>query len=182
MILKSFNKDKVRMISRLLKPLALASSLVLALSTNNAFAASVGDKAPDFNLPRLDSAGMINLKQYRGKLVYVDFWASWCSPCRKSLPALNAIRQEFRKKGFEVIAINLDEERDDAMEFLKEFPVTYPTAHDASGNVPEAYGLVGMPTGYLIDKKGTVRWVHVGFKKSDIEPLKQRINTLLNQN
>jgi len=164
-----------------LKPLAIASSLVLALNTSSAFAVSAGDTAPDFKIPRLEAKGMISLKQYRGKVVYVDFWASWCGPCRQSLPALNVIRKELHKKGFEVIAINLDEERDDAMEFLKEFPVAYPTARDTSGKVPEAYGLVGMPTAYLIDKKGKVHMVHEGFRKSDIKELKQKINTLLSQ-
>lgn len=169
------------MISKLLKPLAMAGSLILALHTSSAFAVSVGDKAPDFKIPRLETKGMISLKHYRGKVVYVDFWASWCGPCRQSLPAMNEIRQEFRKKGFEVIAINLDEERDEAMAFLKEFPVAYPTARDTSGKVPEAYGLVGMPTAYLVDKKGNVQLVHEGFKKSDIEELKQKITTLLRQ-
>lgn len=168
-------------LKNVLKPLAIASSLVLALSTSSAFAVSAGDQAPDFKIPRLEAKGMISLKQYRGKVVYVDFWASWCGPCRQSLPALNDIRQEFRQKGFEVIAINLDEERDDAMEFLKEFPVAYPTARDTSGKVPEAYGLVGMPTAYLIDRKGKIEFVHEGFRKSDIEELKQKINTLLSQ-
>jgi thiol-disulfide isomerase/thioredoxin len=169
------------MISKLLKPLAIAGSLILALNTSSALAVSAGDKAPEFKIPRLESKGMISLKQFRGKVVYVDFWASWCGPCRQSLPALNDIRKEFRKKGFEVIAINLDEERDDAMEFLKEFPVAYPTARDTSGKVPEAYGLVGMPTAYLVDKKGNVQLVHEGFKESDIEELKQKITTLLRQ-
>lgn len=169
------------MISKLLKPLAIAGSLILALNTSSALAVSAGEKAPEFKIPRLESKGMISLKQFRGKVVYVDFWASWCGPCRQSLPALNDIRKEFRKKGFEVIAINLDEERDDAMEFLKEFPVAYPTARDTSGKVPEAYGLVGMPTAYLVDKKGNVQLVHEGFKESDIEELKQKITTLLRQ-
>ncbi len=164
-----------------LKPLAVTGSLVLALNTSSVFAISVGDTAPDFKIPRLESKGMISLKQYRGKVVYVDFWASWCGPCRQSLPAMNGIRKEFRKKGFEVIAINLDEERDDAMEFLKEFPVAYPTALDTSGKVPEAYGLVGMPTAYLVDRKGKIHMVHEGFKKSDFEPLKKEIKTLLDQ-
>jgi thiol-disulfide isomerase/thioredoxin len=169
------------MISKRFKLLVIASSLILALSASNAFAVSAGDKAPDFNIPRLEAKGMISLKHYRGKVVYIDFWASWCGPCRKSLPALNSIRTEFRKKGFEVIAINLDEERDDAMAFLKEFPVVYPTAIDTSSKVPEAYGLVGMPTSYLVDRQGIVQWVHEGFKKSDIEPLRKKIHTLLSQ-
>jgi thiol-disulfide isomerase/thioredoxin len=159
----------------------ILSSLILALFSSNVFAVSAGDKAPNFNIPRLETKGMISLKQYRGKVVYVDFWASWCGPCRQSLPALNKIRKELRSKGFEVIAINLDEERDDAMEFLKEFPVAYPTARDTSGKVPEAYGLIGMPTAYLVDRKGNIHMVHEGFKKTDSAPLKAKIKKLLSQ-
>jgi thiol-disulfide isomerase/thioredoxin len=167
------------MISKLLKPLAIAGSLVLALNTSSAFAVSVGDTAPDFKLPRLERSGDIQLKSYRGKVVYVDFWASWCGPCRLSLPELNKLRKQYRKKGFEVIAINLDEDKDDAMEFLKEFPVAYPTARDVEGITPDKYGLQGMPTAYLIDRKGKVSLVHEGFKKTDSAELKHKISALL---
>jgi thiol-disulfide isomerase/thioredoxin len=169
------------MISKRFKPFVVASSLILALNATNAFAVSIGEKAPDFNIPRLEVKGMISLEHYRGKVVYIDFWASWCGPCRKSLPALNLVRTEFRKKGFEVIAINLDEEREDAIAFLKKFPVAYPTAIDTSSKVPEAYGLIGMPTAYLVDRKGIVQLVHEGFKKSDIEQLREKIHILLSQ-
>jgi len=167
------------MISKLLKPLAIAGSLVLALNTSSAFAVSVGDTAPNFKLPRLERSGDIQLKSYRGKVVYVDFWASWCGPCRLSLPELNKLRKQYRKKGFEVIAINLDEDKDDAMEFLKEFPVAYPTARDVKGTTPDKYGLQGMPTAYLIDRKGKVSLVHEGFKKTDSAELKHKIAALL---
>lgn len=168
------------LLKKLTKTFIQASLLSVVLSAP-AVAVNVGNDAPNFKIPRLEAKGDISLKQYRGRVVYVDFWASWCGPCRQSLPALNSIRKEFRKKGFEVIAINLDEEREDAMAFLKEFPVAYPTARDTSGEVPEAYGLVGMPTAYLVDKKGKVQMVHEGFKKSDESVLRKKIKMLLDQ-
>jgi len=166
------------MLKKFIKPI-LAISL-LALSQFS-LAVSVGDKAPNFKIPRLEVKGQIDLKRYRGKVVYVDFWASWCGPCRQSLPILNQIRKDYKKNGFEVIAINLDEERDDAMDFLKQYPVSYPTARDTTGKVPESYGLQGMPTAYLIDRKGRVQLVHEGFKKSDDSELRHHIKKLLAQ-
>jgi thiol-disulfide isomerase/thioredoxin len=154
------------MISKLLKPLAIASSVFFTLHCSQVLAVNVGDEAPAFKLPRLETQGDIQLKSYRGKVVYVDFWASWCGPCRLSLPELNTLRKKYRKQGFEVIAINLDEEKEDAMEFLKEFPVAYPTARDVKGTTPEKYGLRG---------------IHEGFKKSDSQALSTHIATLLKQ-
>lgn len=167
------------MIKTRLKFWTLLSSLCLILMSHNTLAISVGDTAPNFKLPRLETKGNIQLKSYRGKVVYVDFWASWCGPCRVSLPELNTLRKKYRKQGFEVIAINLDEEKEEAMAFLKEFPVAYPTARDIEGSTPDQYGLQGMPTAYLIDKKGKVALVHEGFKKTDSQELSSHIASLL---
>lgn len=156
-------------------------TFALLIVSQFSWAVGIGDTAPDFKIPRLEAKGQIDLKRYRGKVVYVDFWASWCGPCRQSLPILNQIRKDYRSKGFEVIAINLDEEREDAMAFLKQFPVSYPTARDTTGKVPESYGLQGMPTAYLVDKKGRVQLVHEGFKKSDDAELRHHIKQLLAQ-
>jgi thiol-disulfide isomerase/thioredoxin len=169
------------MIYQFIKYFTFTFSLALGLISNSALAINAGDNAPSFKLPRLEAKGNIQLKSYRGKVVYVDFWASWCGPCRQSLPALNKIYKQLRKKGFEVIAINLDEEKSDAMAFLKQFPVAYPTARDVKGSTPDKYGLQGMPTAYLIDRKGKVRLVHEGFKKTDTLEIRKTIAALLKQ-
>jgi len=167
------------MIKKVLKRMTAVAVLSAAMLSNTAFALNVGDTAPNFKLPRLETKGNIQLKSYRGKVVYVDFWASWCGPCRLSLPVLNTLRKKYRKQGFEVIAINLDEEKPEAMAFLKEFPVAYPTARDITGTTPDQYGLQGMPTAYLIDRKGKVSLIHEGFKKTDSRELSAHIASLL---
>ena len=162
------------------KALLFISSLVFALGlSSQSFAISAGDKAPLFKLPQLEGKKKISLKSLRGKVVYLDFWASWCGPCRQSLPMMSDIRDKLKKKGFEVLAVNLDEEPEAGLAFLKQFPVSFPVVSDVAGKTPEMYGLQGMPTSYLIDRKGKVQLVHVGFKKSDITELEKKITKLL---
>lgn len=140
---------------------------------------SAGSMAPNFKLPGINTGNLMSLKRHRGKVVYLDFWASWCGPCRQSLPMLNELRKELRSKGFEVIAVNLDENKKDAKAFLKQFPVSYPVLLDPEGKVPQKYDLPGMPTSYLIDRKGKIRKVHIGFKKQDISKIRKEIMSLL---
>jgi thiol-disulfide isomerase/thioredoxin len=154
------------------------AALLLCLSTS-VFAVSPGDMAPNFKLKNLATGKAETLKKYRGKVVYLDFWASWCGPCRVSLPLLNDLRKELKRKGFEVIAVNLDENTSDAKDFLKQFPVQYPVLLDPKGRVPAKYSLPGMPTSYLIDKKGRVQKVHIGFKEKDMAGIRKSVINLL---
>jgi thiol-disulfide isomerase/thioredoxin len=156
------------------------TALLLCLSTS-VFAVSQGDMAPNFKLKNLASGKAETLKEYRGKVVYLDFWASWCGPCRQSLPLLNDLRKELKHKGFEVIAVNLDENVSDAKDFLKQFPVQYPILLDSKGTVPANYNLPGMPTSYLIDRKGRVQKVHIGFKETDMNDIRKSVTSLLRQ-
>lgn len=144
-------------------------------------ALEVGQKAPLFKLPRLDASASLELKNYRGKVVYLDFWASWCGPCRKSLPLLNELRAELKGQGFEVIAINLDENPELGKKFLQERPVDYPIGSDTKGVLPQAYGVMAMPTSYLIDRKGVVRKVHEGFRESDMPKIRKEVMELLSK-
>jgi thiol-disulfide isomerase/thioredoxin len=139
---------------------------------------AVGQVAPPVQLPQLSGAGEISLESLRGKVVYLDFWASWCGPCRISFPILNQFREELGADGFEVLAINLDEAEPDAKKFLSEIPADFLIVRDVQGVAPKTYGVLGMPTGYLIDKQGTVRAIHQGFRKSDGEKLRASIIAL----
>ena len=141
-----------------------------------------GTVAPAFALPSLTEDGkVIELSSLKGKVVYVDFWASWCGPCRISFPLLDDIRKELGEQGFEVLAINVDEYPEDAMGFLEELPVSYLVVRDAAGKTPQDYGILGMPTGFLIDREGTVRKVHQGFRKSDGAKLRAEVLELLEE-
>lgn len=141
----------------------------------------VGQAAPAVRLPELSGAGEVSLESLRGKVVYLDFWASWCGPCRVSFPLLEQLREELWPDGFEVLAINVDEVESDARRFLSEVPVSYPVVRDADGITPQTFGILGMPTGYLIDRQGIVREVHQGFRKSDGAKLRTAVVELLGE-
>ena len=142
---------------------------------------TVGQAIPAVHLPEMSGAGEVSLESLRGKVVYVDFWASWCGPCRVSFPQLEQLRNELGPKGFEVLAINVDEVESDARQFLSELPVSYLVVRDADGTTPQTFGIRGMPTGYLIDRQGIVREIHQGFRKSDGDKLRTAIVALLGE-
>lgn len=154
-------------------------SLLLWLWPQAAGAVGVGDEAPTFRLPALGGKGSVSLAEHRGKVVYLDFWASWCPPCLVSLPLLDGLRQEFPSRDFQVIAVNLDRDPRKALDFLARRPVGYPSASDPDGVLPERFELPTMPTSFLIDRQGVVRHVHEGFRPEDIDGLRQRIRRLL---
>lgn len=143
--------------------------------------AFANDRAPDFRLPALDGSGERSLSDYRGKVVYLDFWASWCGPCQQSLPALDSLQKEYDASDFQVIAINLDESPDDARAFLQKFPVDYTILSELSGKTQRAYNLVGLPSSFLIDQKGEIIGSFQGFHPGHITRLKKAIGYLLEE-
>lgn len=136
-------------------------------------------KSPQFSLP--SASGVITDKTFKGKVIYVDFWASWCKPCKKSFPWLNMMQQKYKDKGLVVLAINLDTDKKLADEFLKKIPANFTVAFDPEGQSAKDFKVMGMPSSYLINRKGYVIGSHVGFREKDAEALEQGVVKLLQQ-
>lgn len=153
--------------------------LIQLLISSVVFAAKSGDKAPTCIMELLNSQQTLNLENYKNKVVYLDFWASWCAPCKISFPSLDKLHKEINNQDFYVVAINLDENKNDALEFLKQNPVDFTIGHDAEGKCPLSYDVIAMPTSYIIDKKGIIREVHLGFDKETINTIRTTVITLL---
>jgi thiol-disulfide isomerase/thioredoxin len=158
--------------------LRLAAALA-ALVAAPALALEEGDVAPQWSAPALDGGAPVSLAAARGKVVVLDFWASWCAPCRTALPLLDGLRREFPPDSFTVLAVNVDREPEAARRFLARLPVGYPSATDPEGRIPASFGLETMPTSYLIDRQGVIRYVHRGFQRGDVATLRARIAELV---
>lgn len=130
-----------------------------------------------FELPGQN--GKVSLREHAGKVVYVDFWASWCGPCKQSFPFMNDLQKKYSAAGLRIIAINVDKEKEDAQKFLSKNPTQFMLAFDAEGTVPLQYQVLGMPSSYLIGRDGKLIYVHKGFKAQDQAAIEAKIRTAL---
>lgn len=121
--------------------------------------------APAFTLPA--RTGSVALDSLRGHVVLIDFWASWCGPCRKSFPWLASLHERMKEHGLTIVAINLDKSREDADEFLKTYPAPFTVAFDPGGKVAEAFKVKAMPSSLVISKTGKILYSHAGFDPKD---------------
>jgi cytochrome c biogenesis protein CcmG, thiol:disulfide interchange protein DsbE len=164
------------------KPSFIHAALALALSvgsvSGSALALDAGQAAPEIALKDL-SGKAIKLSELKGKVVLVDFWASWCGPCRESLPVLEKLSKQYKDKGFVVLGVNIDNDLAAAQKFLKDVPVSFPIVSDTGKQVAKSYAPPTMPSSYLVDKSGKVHVVHAGFKASDAAKLEAEIKALL---
>jgi thiol-disulfide isomerase/thioredoxin len=160
---------------------ALLVSCAITTLASSALALDEGDRAPEFAAPSLTDEGQVRLGDHRGKIVYLDFWASWCGPCLQAIPEIEEMRGEFPADRFQILAVNLDQKEGKAKRFLAKHPVGYPSASDPQGRLPDRYGVETMPTSYLIDGDGVIRYVHRGFSRGDGSRLREEIRALLGE-
>jgi thiol-disulfide isomerase/thioredoxin len=160
--------------------LSLASILFFslpALARKGAPEAAAPETAPAFNLPARH--GNVVSTDLAGKLVYVDFWASWCGPCRMSFPWLKTLHEHYGPKGLVVVAINLDKDREAALEFLGDYPAPFLVAFDPSGKTAEAFNVAAMPSSYLVGPNGKILYSQKGFDPKETGKVEQMIKEAL---
>ncbi len=144
---------------------------------------TLNETAPDFKFHSIlnSEEPLQSLSDYKGKVIYLDFWASWCKPCIQSMPLLNKLRNEFKEDGFEIIAVNLDVVAEKGLNFLNNHPVDYPVVIAINHRISDVFEIRGLPTSYIIDRQGILRYVHQGFKEQDILIIKDQLLEILNK-
>lgn len=152
----------------------LFSSLLLLAVSSLGSSIATASEAEYNNL--LDQ---LNLEQYQGKVVYVDFWASWCGPCRQSFPVMNQLQKTYGENNFVIVAINEDSEPGAAEQFLAQYPANFTIFYDQNGELAKYFKVDAMPTSYLLDQAGTAKYRHRGFRQKDVAKLEQQIESLL---
>ena len=155
------------------------AALSLAFSSPAHANVTKGQRAPDFTLTSM-SGRKVSLSGLRGKVVIVDFWAQWCEPCKKELPQLDKLNKDYAARGVVILAVNIDKERENAERLVKQLGLTLEVLLDPTGAVAASYDLPKMPTSFVVDKKGIVRFVHDGFEGSgDVERFRSELDELL---
>jgi peroxiredoxin len=159
--------------------LILACSMVIFCGSF-AHAAQEGTQAPGFSLRDL-KGDAITLEQFRGKVVFLAFWAPWCIPCRDEFPALDSLYKKFQNEGFIVVGIAVDASTEGVAKFLRKAPVSFPVLIDSNSTVAESYRLINMPTAYIIGRDGIVRYRHLGYGKELLLQYEKEISELVKQ-
>lgn len=136
--------------------------------------------APDFTLPTPEGKS-VTLAALKGDVVMINFWASWCAPCRQEFPLLDAMYKRFKPLGFTLVGVNVDQEPNAARALLREVPVSFPIGLDSAMTVSTTYQVMVMPTTVFVDRKGKVRHVHQGYRPGDEAAYEKQLRTLLKE-
>ncbi len=164
---------------KILVTLTLVGTLALSLALPASALTGKGALAPDFTLTTLDGKQEITLSELQGKVVYIDFWASWCGPCRKALPAVQALWHEYRDEEFQMLGVNLDRKLEAGLKYVEAKGVDFPSVFDEGGRVSTSFGVRSIPSMLIIGPDGKVAYSEVGFNPRALPEIKSTINRLL---
>ena len=156
---------------------AMTAALLLALPT---LATGSASPAPQFTLAARGGRD-VSLAQYRGQVVMINFWASWCGPCRQEMPLLEGIYKKYRSAGFTMLGVNVEPDSKAADEWLKQTPVSFPILYDRDSKVSKLYDVAGMPSTVIIDRSGKLRMLHRGYKPGDENEYLDSIRALIRE-
>ncbi len=162
------------------KNLLLGLTLSVFAATSLASSDLTGQAAPDFAL-KSSSGDNLRLSEYRGDVVMVNFWATWCGPCRQEMPLLDELYSRYERVGFSLLGVNIDDDSRKAMNMVSELGVSFPVLFDARKEVSKLYRVEAMPVTVLIDREGTVRYVHHGYKPGYEDKYLDQIRSLLRE-
>ncbi|MFT5218117.1 MAG: thiol-disulfide isomerase/thioredoxin [Planctomycetota bacterium] len=163
----------------LFKNLAIAIALTSSFSSIVS-AAEISGRAPDFTLKQLKGSNL-KLSELTGTVVLINFWASWCGPCREEMPLLNALHKKYEPLGFTVLGVNVEEQVANAKGFLDKFPVDFPILLDNKNQVSKLYEVIAMPTTVVVDRDGNMRYLHQGYQPGDEAKYRQMVKKLVRE-
>ncbi len=136
--------------------------------------------APDFTL-KSSGGENLRLSEFRGEVVMINFWASWCGPCRQEMPLLDELYSQYKPMGFTILGVNVEEDSTQAKQMLKDSPVNFPVLFDNQSEVSKLYNVVAMPSTVLVDRDGNVRYLHKGYKPGFEEAYQQQVRALIRE-
>jgi peroxiredoxin len=160
--------------------LLLTACLALGIPTLAAAAANPGAPAPDFTLAARDG-GKVSLAELKGQVVMINFWATWCGPCRQEMPLFAQLQSKYEPLGFTLLAVNVEPDSAAAVNWLKGMPITFPVLFDTDSAVAGRFGVEGMPSTVFVDRQGQVRYVHRGYKPGDEAKYADMIRSLVKE-
>jgi len=161
----------VRLVATLIVGGLLASTAAIGLSQS---------QAPDFTLPAM-SGDSVSLSDLRGQVVLINFWATWCGPCRQEMPLLDALYQRYSRLGFTLLGVNVEKNSQDAADWLADRPVSFPVLFDSKSQVSQLYKVNAMPSTVLVDREGNVRYLHHGYQPGYEDEYQNQIRALIRE-
>ena len=160
----------------LLKIKLFVATMLLAAAT--VWAAN--SAAPDFSLPD-ESGAMVSLDDFDGQVVLINFWASWCGPCREEMPLLDELHQRYEPLGFTMLGVNVEEDSTAAQKFLQGTAVSFPILFDRENSVSKLYDVIAMPSTVIVGRDGTVRYIHHGYEPGNENDYQDQIRQLIRE-